>query len=196
MPSKIALIACLGLLTAGCGDSNTSSAVQAPGAAASRETRLLETGTALLHPKEPLATTHAYPDGFHFFCGDMKLPMGTHHDCSVRSEGENQCVVLDDEGRHAKLTMGLNADGEVAHRAVDRERDPAIAMPDLSGLPGSSDDPLRELVLDGLLRTLGDEISALVFMRGAMPELLFHGWQPFEQLPADEVFHADVGRSR
>jgi hypothetical protein len=196
MPSKIALIACLGLLTAGCGDSNTSSAVQAPGAAASRETRLLETGTALLHPKEPLATTHAYPDGFHFFGGDMKLPMGTHHDCSVRSEGENQCVVLDDEGRHAKLTMGLNADGEVAHRAVDRERDPAIAMPDLSGLPGSSDDPLRELVLDGLLRTLGDEISALVFMRGAMPELLFHGWQPFEQLPADEVFHADVGRSR
>jgi hypothetical protein len=196
MPSKIALIACLGLLTAGCGDANTGSAVQAPGAAASRETRLLETGTALLHPKEPLATTHAYPNGFHFFAGDVKLPMGSYRDCSVQSTGENRCVVLDDDDRDAKLMMGLTADGEVEHRALDRERDPAIAMPDLSGLPVSSDDPLRELVLDGLLRTLSDEMSALVFMRGAMPELLFHVWQPFEQPPADDVFHADVGRSR
>jgi len=196
MPSKIVLIACLGLVAGGCGDSNTHSAVQAPGVAALPETGLLATGTALRHAKEPLPATNAYPNRFHFFGGDMKLPMEAQHDCSVRNEDVNQCVILDDNGRGATLIMGLTADGEVEQRALDRERDRAIGMPDLSGLPVSGDDPLRELVLDGLLRTLSDEMSALVFMRGAMPELLFHGQQPFEQPPADQVFHEDVGRFR
>jgi hypothetical protein len=196
MPSKMVLIACLGLAAGGCGDSNTHSAVKAPGVAARPETGMLATGTALRHANEPLPATYAYPNRFHFFGGDMKLPMEAQHDCSVQSEDVNQCVILDDSGRGAKLVIGLTGDGAAQHRALDRERDRAIGIADLSGLPVSGDDPLHELVLDGLLRTLSDEMSALVLMRGPMPELLFHGKEPFAAPRADYGFHDDVGRFR
>jgi hypothetical protein len=157
---------------------------------------MLATGAALRHAKESLPATYAYPHRFHFLGSDMKLPMEALHACSVQSEDENQCVIFDDSGRGAKLVIGSTVDGEVEHRALDRERDRAIGMPDLSGLPVSGDDPLRELVLDGLLRTLSDEMFALALMRGAMPELLFHGQEPFAAPQADYGFHDDVGRFR
>lgn len=112
MPSKMVLIACLGLVAGGCGDSNTHSAVQAPDVAALPETGLLATGTALRHAKEPLPATNAHPNRLHLFGGDMKFPMEAQHDCSVRNEDVNECVILDDKVRGAKLIIGLTADEE------------------------------------------------------------------------------------
>ena len=81
----------------------TVSPVEAPGAATSSDTKVLEAGAAIVQGKAPL---NVYLDGFHFASGDMKAQAEAHHFCSVLNEEVFQCVVYDGNGHDAKL-MGV-----------------------------------------------------------------------------------------
>ena len=102
--SQAAVFLCVGVGIVGCGDSNTPSPVNVPGAAMSLKTRVLEGGSAVLQGKAPVADLNIYLDGFHFRSGDMKAQMEAHHFCSSLSEEVFQCVIYDGNGRDAKLT--------------------------------------------------------------------------------------------
>ncbi|MPZ46543.1 MAG: DUF1264 domain-containing protein [Betaproteobacteria bacterium] len=88
---------------AACGDNTTPSNVRSAGDKTKVETKVLETGTALLQGKEPLEALNIYMDGFHFYNGDIKAQMEAHHYCSVVNEDVNQCVIFDGNGRDAKI---------------------------------------------------------------------------------------------
>lgn len=103
-PAQSMLLFCV-ILT-GCGDKNTKSNVESPGAEKSAKTSVLETGTALLQGKEPLGALNVYMDGFHFYSGNLKGQMEAHHYCSVVNEDLNQCVIFDGNGKDAKI-MGV-----------------------------------------------------------------------------------------
>jgi hypothetical protein len=144
-----------------------------------------------VHGEESLLTADADPVDFRVLIGSRTMPT-TPSECAVRNDWA-PCVFLDRDGGDAKLVTGLVPASQVAHHALDPERDPFLPG---RPVPAIEEDPLGEVVLDGLLHTLIDEMSALAFTHEAMPGLTRQGWQPFEQPPAERVFHADVGRFR
>jgi hypothetical protein len=98
--------ALLSLCLAACGGANTQSNVQSPGAQKSTETKVLETGAALLQDHPPIAAINAYLDGFHFYNGQMKSQMEAHHYCAILNEDLIQCVIYDGNVKDARL-MGV-----------------------------------------------------------------------------------------
>lgn len=96
----------LSLLLVTCGDQNTRSPVQAPGAEKSAKTKVLEAGADVLQGKEPLRRMTIYLDGFHFYGGDMRGQMEAHHFCTKLNEEVIQAVIFDGNGADAKI-MGI-----------------------------------------------------------------------------------------
>ncbi|WP_311222655.1 MULTISPECIES: OBAP family protein [unclassified Acidovorax] len=94
------------LMLVGCGDRNTTSAVQAPGKAPSPGTQVLEAGAAALQGKPPIDAINAYLDGFHFYSGRPDAQMEAHHYCTILNEEVIQCVIYDGNLKDAKL-MGV-----------------------------------------------------------------------------------------
>ncbi|QNE38868.1 DUF1264 domain-containing protein [Hymenobacter sp. NBH84] len=94
------------LLLAACGDQNTRSPVQAPGAEKSTKTEVLEAGADVLQGKEPLRNMNIYLDGFHFYSGDMQGQMEAHHFCTKLNEDVIQAVIFDGNTADAKI-MGV-----------------------------------------------------------------------------------------
>lgn len=90
-------------LLAGCGQRNTPSNVEAPGADKSARTRTLEAGAALLQGNGPLGAFDVYLDGFHFANGRPDEQNEAHHYCQVVNEDFRQCVLFDGNGTDAKL---------------------------------------------------------------------------------------------
>ena len=84
----------------------TQSSVQAPGAPASTETRVLEAGAVALQDKPPIEAINAYLDGFHFYSGKPDLQMEAHHYCAILNDDVIQCVIYDGNVRDAKI-MGV-----------------------------------------------------------------------------------------
>lgn len=99
------VLAAAGLLAA-CGDQNTKSPVQAPGAEKSTKTKVLEAGAKAIQGKEPIDRINMYLDGFHFYNGQLKAQMEAHHFCSKLNEDVTQCVIYDGNGPDAKI-MGI-----------------------------------------------------------------------------------------
>jgi hypothetical protein len=181
MPSKLALYICVGLLTGGCGDSSTGAGVQGPGAAVPPGPRAV--GPALLRGTESLLTADADPVDFRVLIGNRTM-LTTPSDCDGVP-----CVLFDGDGRDGERVTSLVPTSQVAPRALDSR---------LSGLPvpALEEEPFGQLVLDELLHTVIDEMSALVLKHETMPGLTRQDWQPFEQPSAERVFHADGGRFR
>jgi hypothetical protein len=102
----LAVLLIYAAITPGCGDWNTVSSVEAPGAATSAETKVLEAGAAILQGKAPVEALNVYLDGFHFASGAMNAQAEAHHFCSVLNEEVFQCVVYDGNGHDAKI-MGV-----------------------------------------------------------------------------------------
>ncbi|AYA35862.1 DUF1264 domain-containing protein [Hymenobacter oligotrophus] len=101
-----AVVAGLPLLLTACGDQNTKSPVQAPGAEKSVKTKVLEAGADVLQGKAPLRQLDMYLDGFHFYSGRMNEQMEAHHFCQKLNEDVTQCVIYDGNGAGAKI-MGI-----------------------------------------------------------------------------------------
>ncbi|TGE28256.1 OBAP family protein [Hymenobacter metallicola] len=89
-----------------CGDQNTSSPVEAPGAEKTAKTRVLEAGADILQGKAPLQKLNMYLDGFHFYNGALGQQMEAHHFCAKLNEDVTQCVIYDGNGPDAKI-MGI-----------------------------------------------------------------------------------------
>lgn len=96
---------CLGMLLA-CGDSNTRSAVVAPGEAAAPLTKALDIGADALQSRPPINELNAYLNGFHFYNGRLQEQMEAHHYCSILNEEVIQCTIFDGNMKDAKL-MGV-----------------------------------------------------------------------------------------
>ncbi|MBX8496914.1 OBAP family protein [Pseudomonas cichorii] len=96
---------CLGMLLA-CGDSNTESAVVAPGEAKAPLTQALDVGADALQSRLPINELNAYLNGFHFYNGRMQDQMEAHHYCSILNEEVIQCAIFDGNMKDAKL-MGV-----------------------------------------------------------------------------------------
>ncbi len=94
------------VLVSSCGDQNTKSPVQAPGAEKSAKTTVLEAGADILQGKAPLRQLDIYLDGFHFYNGNQKAQMEAHHFCQKLNEDVTQCVIYDGNGPGAKI-MGI-----------------------------------------------------------------------------------------
>lgn len=94
------------LVVSACGGGNTESSVQAPGAAETPRTKVLETGAALLQDRPPIEAINAYLDGFHFYNGRMDVQMEAHHYCAILNEDVIQCTIYDGNVKDAKL-MGV-----------------------------------------------------------------------------------------
>lgn len=147
-------------ITAGCGDSNTVSPVEAPGADTSAETKVLEAGAAIIQGKAPVQALNVYLDGFHFASGDMKAQAEAHHFCSVLNEEVFQCVVYDGNGHDAKiigveyvisgqLFEALPADEKkLWHSHVHEVKSGQLIAP---GLPG----PAERRLMEKLVGTYG-----------------------------------------
>ncbi|KUG08367.1 OBAP family protein [Solirubrum puertoriconensis] len=101
-----AVAAALPLLLSACGDQNTKSPVQAPGAEKSAKTKVLEVGADVLQGKAPLRQLDMYLDGFHFYNGRMNEQMEAHHFCQKLNEDVTQCVIYDGNEAGAKI-MGI-----------------------------------------------------------------------------------------
>lgn len=105
LPAFLAVLAGSVLLS-GCGGSNTSSNVDAPGGEKTVGTRVLDRGAAALQDRPPIDAINAYLDGFHFYSGAMPAQMEAHHYCAVLNEELIQCVIYDGNVKDAKL-MGV-----------------------------------------------------------------------------------------
>ncbi|MCB2379579.1 OBAP family protein [Hymenobacter sp. BT635] len=103
---RASLLAGLLPLLPACGDQNTSSPVEAPGAGKSAKTRVLEAGADVLQGKAPLQKLNLYLDGFHFYNGALGQQMEAHHFCAKLNEDVTQCVIYDGNGADAKI-MGI-----------------------------------------------------------------------------------------
>lgn len=104
--SKISIVCGAALLLlAGCGK-RTESNVEAPGAAESARTKVLEAGAAVLQNKPPIEAINAYLDGFHFYSGKQQVQMEAHHFCTIVNDEVIQCVIYDGNQKDAKL-MGV-----------------------------------------------------------------------------------------
>ena len=106
MFTRAIVLGSVAISAAGCGDSNTVSPVEAPGAPTSAKTKVLEAGAAIVQGKAPVEGLNVYLDGFHFASGDMKAQAEAHHFCSVLNEEVFQCVIYDGNGDDAKI-MGV-----------------------------------------------------------------------------------------
>lgn len=105
-PSASSIAACLAvLMMTGCGK-RTESNVEAPGAARSARTTVLEAGAAVLQNKPPIEAINAYLDGFHFYNGQQQVQMEAHHYCAILNDEVIQCVIYDGNQKDAKL-MGV-----------------------------------------------------------------------------------------
>jgi hypothetical protein len=93
-------------VVAACGGRNTPSDVTAPGADKKAGTKALETGAAVLQDKTPLQSFNTYLDGFHFYNGNMNAQMEAHHYVSQLNEDVYQAIILDGNGKDAKI-MGV-----------------------------------------------------------------------------------------
>lgn len=91
---------------AACGENNTPSSQQAPGAEKSLRTEALETGAKTLQDRQPLDAVSAYLDGFHFYNGDMDGQMEAHHYATVLNDDVMQAIIYDGNTADAKL-MGV-----------------------------------------------------------------------------------------
>ncbi|MBC6609304.1 OBAP family protein [Hymenobacter sp. BT507] len=96
----------LSVCISACGDQNTRSPVQAPGAKKSTKTEVLEAGADVLQGKEPLRNMNIYLDGFHFYSGAMQAQMEAHHFCTKLNEDVIQAVIFDGNAADAKI-MGV-----------------------------------------------------------------------------------------
>ncbi|UOR07543.1 OBAP family protein [Hymenobacter aerilatus] len=96
----------LSLFLSACGDQNTRSPVQTPGAEKSTKTKVLEAGADVLQGKEPLRNMNIYLDGFHFYNGNMRGQMEAHHFCTKLNEDVIQAVIFDGNTASAKI-MGV-----------------------------------------------------------------------------------------
>jgi hypothetical protein len=105
-PLRLGVLACLGLALAACGDRETASNVQAPGAPETAKTRVLEAGAIALQDKPPIEAINAYLDGFHFYNGRPGVQMEAHHYCALLNEEVTQCVIYDGNQKDAKI-MGV-----------------------------------------------------------------------------------------
>lgn len=103
---KCHLLMILALFVAACVGSHSPSPVNAPGAATSSKTAVLEAGAALLQGKAPVDALNIYLDGFHFYNGQIEAQVEAHHFCSVINEDMNQCVIFDGNTKDAKI-MGV-----------------------------------------------------------------------------------------
>jgi hypothetical protein len=106
MPLRLCVLACLGLALAACGERETASNVQAPGAPETAKTRVLEAGAVALQDKPPIEALNAYLNGFHFYNGRPGVQMEAHHYCALLNEEVTQCVIYDGNQKDAKI-MGV-----------------------------------------------------------------------------------------
>lgn len=93
-------------IVASCGDHDTRSPVEPPGAPESVKTQVLEAGAAVLQGKPPIDALNAYLDGFHFYNGRPGVQMEAHHYCANLNEEVIQCVIYDGNVREARI-MGV-----------------------------------------------------------------------------------------
>lgn len=77
--------------------------VAPPGAKKRFDTRVLESGAALLQAKTPLQAMNLYLDGFHRYSDDEGHQMEAHHYCAQLNEDFHQCVIFDGNTRDARL---------------------------------------------------------------------------------------------
>ncbi|UOQ71310.1 OBAP family protein [Hymenobacter cellulosilyticus] len=105
-PLRLPTLLTAAVLITACGDNNTRSPVEAPGADKSAKTRVLEAGADVLQGKEPLQKLNMYLDGFHFYNGALGQQMEAHHFCAKLNEDVTQCVIYDGNGPDAKI-MGI-----------------------------------------------------------------------------------------
>ncbi|GAB2778399.1 OBAP family protein [Rhabdobacter roseus] len=96
----------IALVLAGCGGSNTSSNVEAPGDEKTAKDKLLSTGADLMQDKSPLKKFNTYLDGFHFYNGNPNAQMEAHHYVMQLNEDVYQALILDGNGDDAKI-MGI-----------------------------------------------------------------------------------------
>jgi hypothetical protein len=107
MKSRTRIVSVLPLAALlGCGDHNTASNVESPGADTALRTQILEAGAAALQNKPPIEAINAYLDGFHFYSGHLQGQMEAHHYCSILNEEVTQCVIYDGNVSDAKI-MGV-----------------------------------------------------------------------------------------
>ena len=178
MTWKIALLACLGLVAGGCGDSNPST-----GSAAPAETQLPDTSAG-----DPMRI-RTYPSGLQGDSGETGART-LHVDCAVRNDDVNPCMTSVGQDCDGKRMMGWTVEGDAAQKTLDWSRDLMIGMTVRT-------DPLRERELDELECTLGEAMSGLVFMHLARPERLVEGLKPFKQLtPAEYASRTAYGHVR
>ena len=96
----------LPIVLSGCGEKNTDTNVEAPGADKSGESKALEIGADLLQDKSPLKTFSSYLDGFHFYNGNIDAQMEAHHYVSRLNEDVYQAIIFDGNEKDAKI-MGV-----------------------------------------------------------------------------------------
>lgn len=94
------------VLVIACGNDNTASRVEAPGAEKDAKSKSLEVGADLLQGKTPLKKINAYLDGFHFYNGNINAQMEAHHYVSQLNEDVHQAIIYDGNGEDAKI-MGV-----------------------------------------------------------------------------------------
>jgi hypothetical protein len=176
MTWKIALIACLGLVAGGCGDSNPGT-----GSAALAETQLPDTSAG-----DPMRI-RTYPSGLQIYSGETGA-MTLHVDCAVRHDDVNPCMTSVGQDCDGKRMMGWTAAGGAVQKTLDTVR---------TARPVDVEDPLRERELDELECTLGEAMSGLVFMHLARPERFVEELKPLEQLTtAEYASHTASGHAR
>jgi hypothetical protein len=176
MTWKIALLACLGLVAGGCGDSNPGT-----GSAAPTETQLPDTSAG-----DPMRK-RTYPSGLQGDSGETGA-MTLHVDCAVRNDDVNPCMTSVGQDCDGKRMMGWTAAGDAVQKTLDTVR-PAR--------PVDVEDPLRERELAELECALGEAMSELVFMPLSRPERFVEGLKPFKQLtPAEHASHTAYGQVR
>ena len=185
MTWKIALLACLGLVAGGCGDSNPST-----GSAAPAETQLPDTSAG-----DPMRI-RTYPSGLQIYSGETGA-MTLYVNCAVPNEDVNPCMTSVRQECDGKRMMGWTVEGDAAQKTLDWSRDLMIGMTVRTAHTVDVEDPLREREFDELECTLGEAMSGLVFMHLARPERLVEGLKPFKQLtPAEYASRTAYGHVR
>jgi hypothetical protein len=184
MTWKIALIACLGLVAGGCGDSNPSTGSAAPTAP------LPDTSAG-----EPMRIS-TYPSGLRIYSGETGA-MTLHVDCAVPSDDVNPCLASVGQECDGKRMMAWTAARDAVQKTLDSSRDLMIGLTVRPARPVDVEDPLRERELDELECTLGEAMSELVFMHLARPERFVEGLESFQPLTrAEYASHAAYGHAR
>lgn len=104
MRSPASALYLLSLLpTVACGGEDTAPSAEAPGAARTTETAVLEAGANLLQDVTPVDQIGIYLVGFHPSREDPSMQMESHHYCNQVNEDFAQCVLFDGNTEDANL---------------------------------------------------------------------------------------------